>query len=154
MRALRFALRALPRDARLREMRVLALALVIAVGALSAVGFFTDRVQRSMAAQATALLGADLVLESHDPLPPAWTREAEARDLRTAGYVTFPSVVVAGERTELVAVKAVGSAYPLRGQLRVAPAPARRRRAGVAGAATRQRVARPAAVRPARRRGR
>jgi len=130
---LAFALRALPRDLRVREMRVLALALVVAVGALSAVGFFSDRVEHAMERRATTLLGADLVIEDHDPLPPDWGREAEREGLRTATYVTFPNVLVAGEHTELVSVKAVSEGYPLRGRVRVAQVPYGRGEA-VAGA--------------------
>ncbi|SCY68418.1 ABC transporter permease [Thiohalorhabdus denitrificans] len=123
IRALRFALRALPRDLRSREMRVLAAALVVAVGALSAVGFFTDRVDRALAQRATDLLGADLVVEADAPLGANWRDKAADLGLRTAGYLTFPSVVVAGERTELVAVKAVGPGYPLRGAARLSEVP-------------------------------
>ena len=119
MKALRFALRAFPRDVRVREMRVLALALTVAVGALTAVGFFTDRVDGAMAQRATALLGADLVFESDDPIPPAWRERAAAQQLSVSGFVTFPSVVVAGDRTELVSVKAVEPGYPLRGEVRL-----------------------------------
>jgi putative ABC transport system permease protein len=122
-KVLRFALRALPRDLRSREMRVLAAALAVAVAALSAVGFFTDRVDRAMAERATALLGADLVVEADVPIESAWRAKAETLGLRTAGYVTFPSVVVAGGGTELVSVKAVGPGYPLRGEARLADAP-------------------------------
>lgn len=120
MKALGFALRALPRDLRSHEMRVLAMALAVAVAALTAVGFFTDRVDRAMQQRATALIGADLVVESDDPIPDAWAERARALGLRTSAFLTFPSVVVAGERTELASVKAVSPGYPLRGELRVA----------------------------------
>ena len=123
MKALGFALRALPRDWRTREMRVLAMALVVAVGALTAVGFFTDRVDRAMAQRATALIGADLVVESDDPIPAGWHERARALGLESSGFVTFPTVVVSGDRTELVSVKAVASGYPLRGRVRLADAP-------------------------------
>jgi putative ABC transport system permease protein len=123
MKTLRFALRALPRDLRAREMRVLAAALVVAVAALSAVGFFTDRVERALGQRATSLLGADLVVAADNPLPDRWRARARALGLRTAGYVTFPSVVVADGRTELVSVKAVGPGYPLRGAVRLSDAP-------------------------------
>ena len=43
MAALRFALRNLRRDLRSGELAVLLLALLVAVGSLTAVGFFTDR---------------------------------------------------------------------------------------------------------------
>ncbi len=123
MKALSFALRALPRDLRTRELRVLAMALAVAVGALTAVGFFTDRVDRAMGQRATALIGADLVVEADDPIPAGWSARAESMGLESSGFVTFPTVVVNDERSELVSVKAVASGYPLRGRVRLADAP-------------------------------
>jgi len=120
MKRLAFALRAVRRDGRVREMRVLAAAVAIAVGALTAVAFFTDRVDGAMERRATALLGADLVIETEDAIRPAWSDAAAERGLRQARFVTFPNVLVVGEQTELASVKAVSPAYPLRGELRVA----------------------------------
>jgi len=112
--------RALKRDARAREARILAAALAIAVAAVSAVGFFTDRVDRGLAQRASTLLAADLVVESNREVEEAWVREARQRGLETAKTVEFPTVLIAGERTELVAVKAVSSTYPLRGEAKIA----------------------------------
>ncbi|MEX0606972.1 MAG: ABC transporter permease, partial [Halofilum sp. (in: g-proteobacteria)] len=120
MKALRFALRAIPRDLRVREMRILAAALAVAVGALSAVGFFTDRVDGAMERQASSLLAADLMIEAEDPLAPDWAQRARALGLETAQTVTFRTVVVRGDRTELVSAKAVSPEYPLRGEARIA----------------------------------
>ncbi len=120
MKALRFALRAIPRDLRVREMRILAAALAVAVGALSAVGFFTDRVDGAMERQASALLAADLMIEADDPLAPEWEEQAHALGLETAHTVTFRTVVVSGDRTELVSAKAVSPGYPLRGEMGIA----------------------------------
>ena len=123
MKSLYFALGALPRDLRVHEMRVVAAALVVSVAAISAVGFFIDRVEGAMERQATALLGADIVLEADDPVAERFVERAEAEGLRIARTVTFPSVLVVGERTELVQVKAVTPDYPLRGQVLVADEP-------------------------------
>lgn len=120
--ALRMSLRMVARDWRAGELRVVALALVVAVGAVTAVGFFTSRVERAMVYQATELLGADLVVESSRPIRPQLRAEAHARGLALAETVEFPSVVLAGEGGTLVEVKAVSAAYPLRGRLRVSEA--------------------------------
>ena len=66
---LSFALRMLRRDARAGELRLLVAALVLAVAALSAVGFFTDRVSQALAREANQLLGADLLLRADHPWP-------------------------------------------------------------------------------------
>lgn len=115
------ALRMTRRDWRAGELRFLLLALVIAVAALSAVGFFADRMNRALLRDAAQLLGADLVVRSDRPIDPAWRAQALRSGLRLADAVTFPSMAVTGsgeqEDTRLVAVKAVSSGYPLRGEL-------------------------------------
>ena len=64
MNELLFSWRMLRRDAGAGELRLLAAALVVAVAALTAVGFFTDRVRQSLDRQANQLLGADLLLSA------------------------------------------------------------------------------------------
>lgn len=118
-----FSLRALRRDWRAGELRVLSIALVIAVGGLTAVGFFTDRVQQAMRLQASELLAADLVLSSSEPIARSRIDRAHQDGLRSARTVSFRSVALAGEKMQLVELKAVSSAYPLRGSLRKASAP-------------------------------
>ena len=93
MRAFRFALRMLRRDLRTGELQLLGLSLVVAVAAVTAVGFFTDRVERAMELQAAELLAADLVVESTRPLPIDFTKEAVQRGLETADTLDFPRVV-------------------------------------------------------------
>ena len=124
MRLLRFALLALVRDARSGELGVLFWGLVVAVAALTAVGFFTGRVGQGIRQQAGAVLAADLRLESGRPLEPdgAYGREARARGLASVGLIGFASVVFAGEDSQLAAVVAAGEGYPLRGRLRLAAA--------------------------------
>jgi putative ABC transport system permease protein len=120
---LRLGLRLLARDWRAGELRLLGFALVIAVGAVTAVGFFTERLSRGMTAQSAELLGADLLLASPQPVEADWIAEAQGRRLRTAPALEFASVAVHGEQLQLSNVRAVGTGYPLRGALRTAPAP-------------------------------
>lgn len=116
---LRMGLRGAWRDWRSGEMRLLALALVVAVAALSAVGFFTDRLERAMGLQAAELLGADLVVSAPVPIRVTLRARAAQLGLELAETVDFPSVVLSGDRTTLVQVKAVGRGYPLRGRLQI-----------------------------------
>ncbi len=118
-----FSLRALRRDWRAGELRILSIALIIAVAGLTTVGFFVDRVQQAMRLQANELLAADLVLLSSEPIAEARERDAHEMGLRTARTLAFRSVALAGERMQLVELKAVSEAYPLRGDLRLADAP-------------------------------
>lgn len=115
--------RMLRRELRSGELRLLFAALAIAVAAVSAVGFFTDRVRVALDRQAQQLIGGDLILVGDQPWPASWRQEAESRGLRLAETLTFPSMVMANERIQLAEIKAVSSAYPLRGQLQAITAP-------------------------------
>ena len=114
--------RLLARDWRSGEVLVLLAALVIAVSAMSAVTFFTDRVRQAVAAQAGESLAADLRIESINPLPASYGELAGRDGLRTAEVVSFRSVVLAGEKTSLADVRGVTEGYPLRGTVRIADA--------------------------------
>ena len=114
---------ALGRQWRIPELRVLALGVVVAVAAVTSVGFFTDRVQRALSQQASELLGADLVVASPDRPRADLRRAASLEGLDLAQTVSFPSVILHGASTLLTDVKAVSEGYPLRGRLRVATRP-------------------------------
>ena len=116
---LKFAIRALRRDGRAGELMLVFVALIIAVASTTAVGFFTDRIQRAIGTQANALLAADLVLESRNPIPESLRSAAHANGLATSDIITFRSVVSTGEQLQLTEVKAVQAGYPLRGSLQV-----------------------------------
>ena len=128
------------RDFRAGELRLLALAVMLAVAALTAVGFFADRLNQGLARDAGALLGGDAVVGSDKPAPPELLQRATALGLQTATSASFPSMGRApdelGGASRLVAVKAVSDAYPLRGQLRLKSAPDAAERS-VAGAPAR-----------------
>ncbi|MEJ2610746.1 MAG: FtsX-like permease family protein [Candidatus Thiodiazotropha sp.] len=113
------ALRLLRRDWRAGELRLLTSALVIAVASVTSVGFFTDRIERAMARQATEVLAADLHIESNRPIEETLSLEAKRRQLKLATTVSFPSVILSHDKTQLVQVKAVSEGYPLRGQVEV-----------------------------------
>ena len=118
----RLAWRLLVRDWRAGELRILATAIVIAVGAVTAISFFSDRLNRAMTYQSADLLGADLRLTSAEPVPATWSKTAADHGLRHAETLDFASVVVRGKKLQLASIKATGVGYPLRGVLRTAPA--------------------------------
>jgi len=113
------AARMLMRDWRAGELRLLALALVVAVASVTTVAFFADRVGRSLTSGANQLLGADLVVISDQPIESRFSERARQLGLATTAAVRFPSMTQAGERTLLTQVKAVEPGYPLRGKLRI-----------------------------------
>jgi putative ABC transport system permease protein len=121
--SLPFVLRGLLRDLKSGEIAVLLLALLVAVASLTAVGFFTSRIGRAVSQQAGEVLAADLRLESAREIDSAYDAEAARRSLRVARIVSMPSVVFHGEDSSLVALRAVGAGYPLRGRLKIADEP-------------------------------
>ncbi len=123
MKALRFALLALSRDWRSGELAVLLAALLVAVTALTGVGFFTDRIGQAVDQRAAEVLAADLRLRSAEPIPETYEALAAEQGIETARIVSFPSVVFFGADSALTAIRAVGPGYPLRGRLKIADAP-------------------------------
>ncbi|MEA3273811.1 MAG: ABC transporter permease, partial [Pseudomonadota bacterium] len=119
MKAWRISLRLLRQDWRSGELFLLAAALVLTVAAITAVGFFTDRIERAMHRQGGELIAADLVLDGSVPIPATYAEQAHSLGLTTARTLEFPSVVLGDQGPNLVQVKAVSSAYPLRGTLRI-----------------------------------
>ena len=106
------------RDARAGELRLLVLGLLIAVAAITSVGFLADRVGRALERDAGQMLGGDLKIDSDNPPPATWETQAKGEGLDTVVTVQFPSMANAGEQSQLVSLKAVPEGYPLRGTLR------------------------------------
>jgi len=113
------AFRLIARDLKSGELLVLLAALIVAVAAMSAVVFFTDRVRQAVQQQAGEALAADLRLEYSEPMPASLKLRADELGLETADVVRFNSVVLAGDASALVDLRGVSAAYPLRGELRV-----------------------------------
>jgi len=115
------------RDWRAGELRFLLVALIVAVAALSSVGFFVDRMRAGLERDAHQLLGADLVIHADQPVSTNWRTEALQRGLSVSETVTFTSMALvdrgAQSKSKLVSVKAVATGYPLRGNLRIASEP-------------------------------
>ncbi len=99
--------------------RVLLLALVLAVAATTAVGFFTDRIQSALVRQGGLLLGGDLVVSADHALPQKYELEARRRKLQSTSTLAFPSMIAQGKLSQLAEIKAVNAGFPLRGQLTI-----------------------------------
>jgi putative ABC transport system permease protein len=124
---LRLGWRTLWRDLRAGELRLLIVAVTLAVAALTAVGFFADRLNGGLARDARQLLGGDAVVSSDNPTPKAFIDKARSLGLQSVTTIGFPTMGRASEAqgggSRLVALKVVGSGYPLRGNLKVAQQP-------------------------------
>ena len=119
MNIFKFSGRQAAREWRSGELKALAAALLISTAALVAVGSFIERVEKGLKLGANELLGADLVIRSRQLIESDWADQARQRGLDVAQTVEFPSVGFVGDRSQLMQVKAVTAAYPLRGQLQV-----------------------------------
>jgi putative ABC transport system permease protein len=117
------AVRQLTRDARAGELRVLFFALLVAVAASTAIGYFGARLNGAMLMRATEFLGADLILQGSAPARPEQIDSGRALGLDHARVVEFSSVIATDTGIQLSSVKAVDGAYPLRGQLKSAAQP-------------------------------
>ncbi|MDE2593212.1 MAG: FtsX-like permease family protein [Burkholderiales bacterium] len=119
----RWAWTQMRRDWRSGSMRFLLVSVVLAVTALSAVAFFADRIEAGLTRDAAQLIGGDAVVVADQPVPDALVEQAQQTGLRLAHTAVLASMARApddkGGDSKLVALKAVDTAYPLRGKLRL-----------------------------------
>ena len=117
------AWRALWRDARSTELRLLLVAVALGVTALCSVAFLADRLQAGLQRDAAQLLGGDAVVVTDQAPAPEWLAQAQRRGLSGISTLSFPTMArgeeARGGLSRLVALKAVVPGYPLRGKLRV-----------------------------------
>lgn len=124
MSFLQLGWRTLWRDARAGELRLLWVAVTLAVAALTSVAFFANRLEAGLERDARQLLGGDVVIASQDGQLQSFVQRAQQEGLRHVTTLVFPSMGRAtderGGNARLIALKAVEDGYPLRGSLRVA----------------------------------
>ena len=114
------------RDVRSGEMGLLLVALLVAVGTVTSISLFVDRLQSALLAESSNFLAADRQISSSQVIPPDFVQQAQQRGLNTAQTLVFPSMVFVGDLNQLVSVKAVDTEYPLRGELIVGDQPFQR----------------------------
>lgn len=118
-----FAWRSLRREFRHGELATLAIALVLAVAALTAVGTLASRVEQTLLGSAAELMGGNLgISASRSELPAEFAEQARRSGLGSSRSIEFASVVFAGEHSQFTEIRAVDGDFPLRGELVVADA--------------------------------
>ena len=105
-------------------LRVMVFALVLAVTAITAVGFFTQRVGSALNQQGGLLLGGDIAITADHPVPAIFEKSAIYQGLQIVKTYEFPSMVINGDTNQLAEIKAVGDGFPLRGDLTIGDATA------------------------------
>src|SRR5215213_4781999 len=84
--------RTLWRDLRSGDLRLLIVAVTLAVAALTAVGFFADRLKGGLQRDARQLLGGDAVISSDNPTPANFVAKARELGLNLVSTVGFPTM--------------------------------------------------------------
>lgn len=123
MANLKLALKLLWRDWRAGELSLLLASLVIAVGTVTTITLFIDRLQQALVTESSSFIAADRVISAARPVPDEWLARATELQLEQAAHLSFLSMVFAEERAQFASVKAVSSEYPLRGKLIVSDTP-------------------------------
>lgn len=103
------------RELKAGQLSIISLALILAVTVATVISVFSNRLDSGMQMKSTEILGADLRIRSTQEIPSLYADYARELGLSTSKTLSFPSVVVAGEHMALAAIKAVDTAYPLKG---------------------------------------
>lgn len=122
--SIKLVLRLAWRDWRGGELGLLLVALMLAVGTVTAVSLFVDRLHQALIDESADFLAADRRISGSRPIPDEFRLAASAKGVEHADTMSFPSMVFVGDdNSQLVSVKAVGAGYPLRGVLKIADEP-------------------------------
>lgn len=130
MRTAALAWRQLRRDLAAGDVRILIAALVLAVLAVTAVGFVTDRAERALAIEANRLLGGDAVVRADTPIAGTLRKAAQVPGLQHTETMELQTMIRTGERLQLGDLRALGDGFPLRGSFRIVDARGIERDAG------------------------
>ncbi|WKN30227.1 FtsX-like permease family protein [Porifericola rhodea] len=123
------------RDSRRNRSRLLLFvsSIVLGIAALVAINSFSDNLQQDIEGEAKALLGADLVVESRQPIPETVVQYFDSLGARRSQEVSFASMVLFPKNngTRLVQVRALDGEYPYYGSIETDPVSASRDFRGV-----------------------
>ncbi|MCX7065200.1 MAG: ABC transporter permease, partial [Proteobacteria bacterium] len=97
-------LRFLMRDWRAGELRLLTSAVLLAVGTVTGISLFVDRLTGALLSESATYLAADRLIVSTHAIPDEFAEAAARLGLETTHTMTFPSMVFAGDRNQLVSV--------------------------------------------------
>lgn len=122
----RFYLRLIQRQWRLPAIKLFSIAVALACAVTFSITLLSDRLEQLFDQQSKEVLAADLLLSSSSPLTAEQQniidqfQNRSQQPIRIANTVSFRSMAAAGDNFVLSSVKAVSSAYPLKGELQIA----------------------------------
>ena len=116
---LRLSLKLFWRELKSGQLGILFFALVLAVGTVSSISLFTDRLEKALLAETKEFLGGDLKFESNDLIEDEAYLEIEDLNVKKSEMVLFASMLSSGEKLQLASIKAVDDNYPLIGGIEI-----------------------------------
>mgnify|MGYP000556084859 CR=1 FL=1 len=96
----------------------LMIAVILASSTVTLVKQLGDTVQQSMLRKASESLNADFVIRSSRPIELKWSQVAMDMGLKTAQSTTLTTMALSNNLFQLVQLKGISEAYPLRGSIR------------------------------------
>tara|TARA_B100000700_G_scaffold166175_1_gene183731 strand:+ start:6407 stop:8857 length:2451 start_codon:yes stop_codon:yes gene_type:complete len=116
---LRLSLKLFWRELKSGQLGIMFFALVLAVGTVSSISLFTDRLEKALLAETKEFLGGDLKFESNDLIEDEAYLEIEDLNVKKSEMVLFASMLSSGEKLQLASIKAVDDNYPLIGGIEI-----------------------------------
>ena len=113
------AIRIFLREIKSGQMIIMLMSLIVAIGILSSIALFSDRLQKSLDAESREFLGGDLKFESSYELDELLIPKV---DFDYSKSYVFGSVLSFGDEFRLATVKSVDSFYPLEGEIELSNA--------------------------------
>ncbi|QCZ94014.1 ABC transporter permease [Salinimonas iocasae] len=122
-RVFSLAWRLFKHEARRGELTIILAAIILSVAAVLSLSLFSERLQGALTERSASFLAADRQLQARQPLNPDWLSAAQSQSLQTAQQVQTRSMVFGPQEMSLTDLRAVNSAYPLKGDITVADKP-------------------------------
>ncbi|XDZ51573.1 ABC transporter permease [Neisseriaceae bacterium CLB008] len=98
---------------------VMLVAVILAVTAASCVAFFSTRLEATLHAEASKLMGADLVVRNNQPLPTEVTAAIAAATPNVLASSQMQSMLATEDTFAMASIHAVPEAFPLKGEHRI-----------------------------------
>ncbi|MGL4269935.1 MAG: ABC transporter permease, partial [Plesiomonas sp.] len=121
MKQWRLGWRLLRREGFNSELRWFVLALALSVACVLSVALVADRLGAGLKASGRDFIGADRVLRTATPIPPAWLQQAMQNGLSVQTTVSFNSMLFHGDTLQLASIRAVPDGFPFYGRLVLIP---------------------------------
>ncbi len=120
MRKLTQSARMLYRQRAVFSIRLLFIAVVLAVTTVSAITLVSEQLKSALISSSSRFIGGDRQLISPREIDDGWLAIAESLDVNWSRSLEFSSMLYANDQLQLVSVKAVDDRYPLKGDLLIA----------------------------------